>query len=266
MSTQTSLGTALVTGASTGIGAIYADRLARRGYDLILVARNQKRLDALADSLTSSTGRKVRVIAADLNKKEDLLTIEKVLASDASITLLLNNAGLGATKPLLASNIDEMETMIDLNVTALTRLTYAVVPAFVARGAGSIIQIASMVAISPETLNGVYGATKAYVVALTQSLQHELSSKGLRFQAVLPGAIATPFWDIAGTPVSYLPAEIVMTAEDLVDASLAGYDMGEVYTVPSLADVKQFEAYEAARVAMMPNLSRTKPAARYGIK
>jgi short-subunit dehydrogenase len=266
MNTQTSLGTALITGASTGIGAIYADRLARRGYDLILVARNQKRLDAVATSLASSTGRKVRVVAADLNKREDLLAVEKLLGTDASITLLVNNAGLGATKPLLASNIDELETMIDINVTALTRLTYAVVPAFVARGSGSIIQIASMVGVSPETLNGVYGATKAYVIALTQSLQHELSSKGLRFQAVLPGAIATPFWDIAGTPVSNLPAEIVMTPEDLVDASLAGYDMGEIYTVPSLPDVKQFEAYEAARVAMMPNLSRTKPAARYGVK
>lgn len=126
--TQHSKGTALVTGASSGIGAIYADRLARRGYDLILVARNQTRLDQLARRLTDETGRSVEVVAADLGKRTDAARIEKVLRTDASITMLVNNAGVGATGPLLASDVDKMEEMIALNVNALTRLTYAAVP------------------------------------------------------------------------------------------------------------------------------------------
>ena len=266
MTSQSTLGTALITGASTGIGAVYADRLARRGYDLILVARNQERLSALAASIGTKTGRKVSFLVADLNRKADLLNIEKVLSTDPSINLLVNNAGVGAVAPLVATNVEDMEALIGLNVTALTRLTYAAVPAFVARGAGAIIQIASVVGISPETLNGVYGASKAFVIALTQSLQHEIADKGVRIQVVLPGATATPFWDVAGMPVSDLPDDFVMTTDDLVDAALAGFDMGEVYTIPALADVAQFNAYEAARVAMVPNLSKSKPAVRYGLR
>jgi short-subunit dehydrogenase len=258
-------GTALVTGASSGIGAIYAQRLAKRGYDLILVARNAERLGALATRLTQETGRTIETIAADLNDKSDLRRIESVLKSDASITLLVNNAGVGGTAPLLQADVDKMEAMIDLNITALTRLTYAVVPGFVARGGGSIINIASMVAIAPEVLNGVYGGSKAFVLAFSQSLKHELADKNITVQAVLPGAIATEFWDIAGTPIKHLPTEIVMSTEDLVDAALAGLDQGELVTLPSLQDISQWNAYEAARQAMMPNLSRSKPAPRYNI-
>jgi short-subunit dehydrogenase len=265
MTSKSTLGTALITGASTGIGAVYADRLARRGYDLILVARNRERLSALAASIGAATGRKVNFLVADLNKKSDLLNIEQVLSTDSSISLLVNNAGVGAVAPLVSTDVDDMEALIDLNVTALTRLTYAAAPAFVGRGAGAIIQIASAVGISPETLNGVYGASKAFVIALSQSLQHELAGKGVRVQVVLPGATATPFWDVAGMPASELPDDFVMTTDNLVDAALAGFDMGEVYTIPSLADVEQFNAYEAARLAMVPNISKSKPAARYGL-
>jgi short-subunit dehydrogenase len=258
-------GTALVTGASSGIGAIYAHRLAQRGYDLILVARNADRLGALATRLTKETGRTIETIAADLNDKSDLARIETVLKTDASITLLVNNAGVGGTAPLLQADADKMQAMIDLNISALTRLTYAVVPAFVARGGGSIINIASIVAIGPEILNGVYGGSKAYVLAFSQSLKHELASKNIKIQVVLPGATATEFWGIAGTPVEHLPTEIVMTAENLVDAALAGLDLGEFVTIPALADNAQWDAYEAARQAMMPNLSKTLPAPRYNI-
>ena len=264
MTTQTSLGIALVTGASSGIGAIYADRLARRGYDLILVARNQSRLSALADRIVSDTGRAVRTLAADLGKRADLLAVENLLRTDARITLLVNNAGVGAASKLLDSDVDAMEAMIALNVTALTRLAYAAAPAFAARGAGTIVNISSIVAVAPELLNGVYGASKAYVLSLTQSLQHELAAKGLRFQAVLPGAIATEFWDIAGLPVENLPQAWVMSAADLVDAALAGLDAGELVTLPSLPDAADWHKLEAARLALGPNLSKVKPAARYG--
>jgi short-subunit dehydrogenase len=256
-------GTALVTGASSGIGAVYAHRLAKRGYDLILVARNADRLSQLASRLTTETGRTIETLAADLGNKADLARIEDVLKTDASITLLVNNAGVGGTAPLLSSDVDKMQDMIDLNVTALTRLTYAAVPGFVARGGGAIINIASIVAIAPEVLNGVYGGSKAFVLAFSQSLKHELAGKNIRIQAVLPGATATEFWGIAGTPVEHLPTEIVMSAEDMVDASLAGFDQGEFATIPALVDVGLLKAYEDARQALMPNLSLAVPAPRY---
>jgi uncharacterized protein len=259
----TNKGVALITGASSGIGAIYADRLARRGYDLILVARNQSRLQALAGRLAHETGREVETLSADLGNPADLTRVESRLRIDPRITLLVNNAGVGATAPLLDADVDAMTDMVALNVTALTRLTYAAAPGFVARGKGAFINIASIVAIAPERLNGVYGATKAYVLAFSQSLQHELADKGVRVQAVLPGATATDFWEAAGRPVEHLPPEIVMTADDLVDAALLGFDLGEVVTIPSLADGAEWDAYEAARRAMSGHLSSSTPAARY---
>jgi short-subunit dehydrogenase len=265
MTTQNTLGTALITGASTGIGAVYADRLARRGYDLILVARDGAKLDALAAQLQAATGRKVSTLKADLTASAGLRAVEQRLQEDASIEMLVNNAGLGATAKLVDSDPQALDDMINLNVLALTRLTRAIAPAMVARGKGTIINIASIVAVAPELLNGVYGATKAYVLALTQSMQHELGDKGIRVQAVLPGAIGTPFWDRAGLPVEHLPSAIVMTPENLVDAALAGLDLGEVVTLPSLPDASQWQAMETARLAMGPNLSHTKPAARYQV-
>ena len=235
MSTTTK-GTALVTGASAGIGAIYADRLAQRGYNLILVARDKTRLAGLAHRLRNSTGRSVDTVAADLNDKTDLAKVEAILRENAEITLLVNNAGVGATAPLLNADVEKMDDMIRLNVGSLTRLTYAAAPRFVARGAGTIINVSSIVAISPEMLNGVYGGSKAFVLAFSLSLHHELADKGVRVQAVLPGATATDFWDIAGKPVHQLPAAIVMSADDMVDAALAGLDQGEVVTIPALAD------------------------------
>lgn len=257
-------GTALVTGASAGIGAVYADRLARRGYDLILVARNRGRLDELAACISNETGRSVEVVAADLGSKADLARVEAMLKTDASITMLVNNAGVGAPVPTWQADIDQMEQMIDINVTALTRLSYAAAPAFVSRGRGTIVNIASVVALAPELLlNGVYGASKAFVIALSASLRAELADKGVRVQAVLPGATATEFWDISGVPLSGVPAEITMRAADMVEAALAGLDVGEAVTVPSLPDSGDWAAYEAAREALLPNLSRSSSAERY---
>ncbi len=256
-------GVALVTGASSGIGAIYAERLARRGYDLILVARSADRLQTLAGRLARETGRSVETLTADLGKADDLARVEARLRTDPRITLLVNNAGVGATAPLLEADVDEMTRLISLNATALTRLTYAAAPGFVERGEGAFINIASVVAIEPERLNGVYGASKAFVLALSQSLQHELAPRGVRVQTVLPGATATEFWGVAGMPVEHLPSEIVMTAEDLVDAALVGFDRGEVVTIPSLADEAEWEAYEGARQVMMGHLSSATTAARY---
>lgn len=258
-------GTALITGASAGIGAVYADRFARRGYDLILVARNAARLEALATRLKRETGRSATPLPADLNSKADLTRVETTLRNDPSITLLVNNAGVASVAPLLNADVDRMDEMIGLNVTTLTRLTYAAAPAFVARGTGTIINIASIVGISPETLNGVYGATKAYVLAFSHSLQHEVAARGIRIQAVLPGATATELWDTAGLPRGSLPASIVMSAEDMVDAALAGLDQGELVTLPSLHDGDEWTRFEAARRALSNRFGNSRAAPRYGI-
>lgn len=263
--TASNLGTALITGASTGIGAIYADRLAARGYDLILVARNKDKLQTLAAQISDKTGRSVEVLAADLADAADVARVEQVLREDASITALVNNAGVGTHTTLLESDVERMDAMVQLNVTALMRLTYAAVPGFVARGGGTVINIASIAAVAPELLNGVYGGTKAFVQAFTTSLNHELADKGVRAQAVLPGATRTDFWANGGLPVEHLPEEIVMDAADMVDAALAGLDQGETSTIPALRDAHLWTEFEAARAALGPQLSATRSAPRFHV-
>jgi short-subunit dehydrogenase len=179
--------------------------------------------------------------------------------------MLVNNAGTAALTPLLDFNVDQMEAMIALNVTALTRLTYAAAPAFVARGAGTIINVGSVVGIVPERLNGVYGAGKAYVLALTQSLQHELAGKGVRVQAVLPAATATDIWEKGGFHHSKLPAGTVMSTEDMLDAALVGLDRGEVVTIPPLQDGEDWTRFDAARLALAPKFGNSAPAPRYHV-
>ena len=264
MSSPTPKGTALVTGASSGIGAVYADRLAKRGYDLILVARNQQRLNAVADRLRGETGRRIAVLSADLNDKAGLAKVEAVLRDNPSITVLVNNAGVGSVASILQADVDKMEAMIDLNITALTRLTYAVAPAFVNRGAGTIINIASVVGIAVEALNGVYSASKSYVLSFGHSLQKDLAEKGVRVQTVLPGATATEFWDIAGYPPQKT-SEITMSAEDCVDAALAGLDAGEPVTIPGLHEAELWTRWEADRRKISPKFGNAKPAPRYGV-
>ena len=253
-------GTALITGASSGIGTIYADRLARRGYDLILVARNAERLRVLTTRLSDSTGRAVEIINVELTNVAGLAHVETVLRTDASIVMLVNSAEVGATGPVGSSSVARMNEIIALNVLALTRLTYAVVPAFVSRGTGTIINISSIAALIPEAGNGVYGGSKAFVLALSRSLHHELAGQGIRIQAVLPGATATEFWSLMNTPAATL-----MPADDMVDAALVGLDQGELVTIPSLPEMTDWAKFEATRWALMPNLSHNAPAARYGV-
>ncbi|MFG1376272.1 SDR family NAD(P)-dependent oxidoreductase [Xanthobacter autotrophicus] len=256
-------GTAVITGASSGIGAIYAERLAARGHDVILVARNAERLAQQAERIAQRHGVSTRVVDADLTDAAQLKQVEALLQADDSIRVLVNNAGFGGAGPLLQSDVDRMEEMVAINVTAVMRLTYAVAPRFVARGAGTIINISSIVAIGPEILNGVYGGTKAFVLGFSQSLKKELAGTGATVQVVLPGATATAFWDAAGLPVEQLPQTWVMSAADLVDAALAGLDRGEFVTIPSLQDGAEWEAFEAARQAMLPHLSSSTVAPRY---
>lgn len=265
MNAKSELGRALITGASSGIGATYAQRLAAQGYDLLLVARDQQRLEALAARLGEEYGVSVDVLKADLTRREDRARVEARLAEDASISLLLNNAGVAINGTLLETDLDRLESMIELNVTATARLAGAAAKAFVGRGRGTIINVASVLALAPELFNGSYSATKAFVLNLTQSMQQELAPQGLRIQAVLPGATRTEIWDRAGTDISALPAEMLMDVNHMVDAALAGLAQGEVVTLPALPDAGEFEAFTAARLKMAPNLSRSSPAQRYGV-
>ncbi|RON02872.1 SDR family oxidoreductase [Pseudomonas brassicacearum] len=258
-----SKGTALITGASSGIGAIYAERLAARGFDLLLVARDEQRLQAAATRLRAEHGVRVEVLMADLTLKADLLAVEQRLRSDSGISLLLNNAGIAADGSLASADTDQLERMIQLNVVAVTRLAAAAAANFSAVGRGSIINLASVVALIPERFNATYSATKAYVLSLTQSLNAELSGSGVQVQAVLPGVTRTEIWERSGIDASAIPAEMVMETGEMVDAALSGFDQGELITIPSLPEAGEWDAFVAARYVMAPNLSRHTAAARY---
>jgi short-subunit dehydrogenase len=260
-----SKGVALVTGASSGIGATYAEKLAGRGYDLILTGRDETRLKTLAERLVAKTGRKVEVLKADLTSRADLAKVEDRLANDAAVTLLVNNAGMSLNGSLLDNEPAALEKIIALNITAPTLLAAAAGKAFVARGRGAIVNIASVLAVAPEMFDGVYSGSKAHLLNLTLSLAQKLEGTGVHAQVVLPGATRTEIWERSGKSVDALPVEWVMEVDDLVDAALVGLDKGEIVTIPPLADEGQWVRYEEARLALAPNLSSRSVAARYRV-
>lgn len=253
---------ALVTGASTGIGKSYAQRLARRGYDLVLVARDKARLEALAAELRSG-GAGSEVLVADLTQSTDVARVEQKLESDGALTFFLNNAGIATVEPQLHTRIETIERLVALNVTAATRLALAAGRAFTARKAGIIVNMASAVAVNPERFNGVYSGSKAFLLALSHALTRELNASGVTIQTVLPGIIRTEIWERSGKDVSTLPPERTMDVDELVDAALKGLDLGERITIPSLPDAQDLADAEAARLKLGPNLSWKHAAARY---
>lgn len=251
----------LVTGASTGIGAVYADRFARRGHDLVLVARDVARMQALAERLRKETSVSIDVVPADLTDPQDLARIEQRLREDARIGVLVNNAGASLRGGFLDQNGEDIARLIALNVTALARLANAVAPRFVAGGQGAIINLGSVLGLAPELGSTVYGATKAFVLFLSQSLNVELGPKGVYIQAVLPAATRTEIWEKAGRDVNSIPG--VMETDELVDAALVGFDRRETVTIPPLPDAGQWSAFDAARQAMVPNFLQANAAERY---
>lgn len=253
--------TVLITGASTGIGATYADRFARRGHGLVLVARNQERLESVASRLRTDTGVSIDIVRADVTDTHDLAAIETRLRDDARIGILINNAGGGLPGGFLQQSPDDVARLIALNTTAVTRLASAVVPRFAAAATGAIVNISSVVGLAPEFGMSVYGATKAFVAYLSQGLSLELGPRGVYVQAVLPAATRTELWDHAGIDVNTLTG--VMEVGDLVDAALVGFDRREAVTIPPLHDVAQWDAHQAARQAMLPGIAQSQPAERY---
>jgi short-subunit dehydrogenase len=266
MTQPKSRGTALVTGASAGIGATYADRLAKRDHDLILVARDAARLEALATRLRAETGANVEVFRADLTDPADLARLEDRIAHDDAIDLVVNNAGAALFGGFIEQGPDQIETLIRLNITAVARLANAAAKAFNARGRGTLVNVGSVVGLLPEYRSVAYGATKAFVLYLTQGLNEEIGGAGVKLQAVLPGATRTEIWERSGRDPATLDPARTMDVDELVDAALAGLDKGELVTIPSLPDPADWDAFQAARLKMAPNLSHAHPAGRYGVR
>ena len=253
--------TVLITGASAGIGAAYAERFARRGHDLVLVARNKARLEALSEQLRNEYGVAVDVLQADVTNSDDLAAVEKRLRDDDRIGILVNNAGASLGGTFVDQTASDLSQLIALNATAVVRLASAVAPRFITAGSGAIVNVSSVVGLAPEFGMSVYGATKAFVTFLSQGLSLELGSKGIYVQAVLPAATRTEIWELAGIDVNTLPA--VMEVDELVDAAMVGFDRREGVTIPTLHDATQWDAYHAARQTMVPEFAQVLAAERY---
>ncbi|UPT57984.1 SDR family NAD(P)-dependent oxidoreductase [Dickeya zeae] len=253
--------TVLITGASSGIGATYAARFARRGHDLVLVARDETRLNTLAARLKEEFDIAVEVLQAELTQSADLAALEARLRDDTRISILINNAGMAQSGSFVQQTAVSIENLIALNTTALTRLAAAVAPRFVQSGGGAIVNIGSVVGFAPEFGASIYGATKAFVLFLSQGLHLELSPHGVYVQAVLPAATRTKIWARAGIDINTLPE--VMEVDELVDAALVGFDRRELVTIPPLHVAERWDALEVARQSLMSDLRQAHAAERY---
>ncbi|RCW27890.1 hypothetical protein DFR48_102380 [Ciceribacter lividus] len=251
--------TALITGASAGIGAVYARRFASRGFNLVLVARSSEKLEDLSAEIASTHAVEVEILSADLTNPAQLAAVSERL-SKGDIDVLVNNAGAALLGTFEEADAAAMERLLALNVTAPTLLASAVVPGMVKRGSGAIINLGSVVSLMPQYFPGIYSATKSYMLTLSQGLSAEVGQKGVYVQAVLPAATRTEIWEKAGADLSQIPN--VMEVDDLVDAALVGFDLREAVTIPPLADAGLWDALEQAR-AVFPSGLGGSPAARY---
>lgn len=256
-----SLPTVLITGASSGIGTVYAERFARRGHDLVLVARDKGRLNALAGRLRDATGVAIDVLPADLTQRSDLTTVESRLRDDARIGILVNNAGIAQSGGFTEQSADSIEQLLTLNTIALTRLAAAVAPRLANAGEGAIINIGSVVGLAPEFGMSVYGASKAFVLFLSQGLSLELTPKGVYVQAVLPAATRTEIWERAGIDINTLTD--VMDVGELVDAALVGFDRRETVTIPPLHVAERWDTLDASRQGLLSDIRQAQAAERY---
>lgn len=255
------LPTVLITGASSGIGTVYAERFARRGHDLVLVARDTARLESLAARLRQDTGVAVDVLPADLTVRTDLATVETRLRDDARIGILINNAGMAQSGGFTDQSADSIDQLVTLNTAALTRLAAAIAPRLANAGEGAIVNIGSVVGLAPEFGMSVYGASKAFVLFLSQGLSLELSPRGVYVQAVLPAATRTEIWARAGIDINTLPE--VMDVGELVDAALVGFDRRETVTIPPLHVAARWDTLEASRQGLLSDIRQAQAAERY---
>lgn len=223
---------ALITGASAGIGEVFARALARRGYDLVLLARREERLRALAEELRRTCNIEVEILVADLANPEDLERAAGQLAQLDDLDLLVNNAGMGVHGRFAEVDTPANLRMIQLNLVAAVRLARAVLPGMLRRGRGGIINVSSVASFLPTAGNHTYGATKTYLNFFTRALADELAGSGVRVQALCPGYTYTEFHDAMGTGRPKMPAFLWLNAEDVVAASLRGLEEGQLMVVP----------------------------------
>jgi short-subunit dehydrogenase len=262
-------GIAVVTGASSGIGKVYAERLAKRGYNLLLIARRGDRLEELAQQLRKDKdkdqGLTVETLVADLGNPADLKKVADTMAADDRITMLVNNAGTSKFASSTRVPLADVDQQMDVNSKALTHLSLAVLPGFKERNRGTIINIGSVLSfyVTPNTT--AYSGTKGQVMLFTMGLQKELADTKVIVQLVLPATTATEIWDVAGVGLKALDPATIMTAEDCVDAALAGLDRGETVTLPSVDDPQLWAAFDEARLKLFAASQTGKPASRYGI-
>jgi len=258
---MTAPSTVLITGASSGIGAVYAERFAQRGHDLVLVARDKSRLEAIAASLRAEHGVAIDVLQADLTQHGDLAAVEARLRDDARIGILINNAGMAQSGGIVQQGPEAIERLVALNTTAPTRLAAAIAPRLAQAGAGAIVNIGSVVGLAPEFGMTIYGATKAFMLFLSQGLNLELSPRGVYVQAVLPAATRTEIWERAGIDVNTLSE--VMDVNELVDAALVGFDRRELVTIPPLHVAGRWDALDGARQGLLSDIRQAHAAERY---
>lgn len=254
--------TAVITGASSGIGAVYAERFGQRGYDLLLVARRGERLQTLAAGIAAKYKVQATPMVADLATEAGQLAVAQVLANDPTVSALVNNAGIARLAPFVGGALPDSAAQIALNISALTRLTHAVLPGMKARNEGLIINVSSALALHTLPISAVYSGTKAFVLSFTRGLQQELAETAVKIQAVLPAATATEIWDQSGVPLAALNPDTVMATDVMVDAALAALEQGESITLPSVADAGLIERFEEARAALFSSTNTGKVAPR----
>lgn len=263
MKTNNELGTAVVTGASSGLGKVFAQRLAERGYNLKLVARREDKLNELADVLRAKYGVTVTNYVADLSNATDLEKVATDIQNDSDITFFINNAGTSTLAPSTKTSVAKQKEMVDVNITALMLLSNAVLPGFIERNQGTLVNIGSVLGAYTLPMSSIYSGTKGFVVQYTRGLQEEVKGTNVKVQLVNPSITATEIWEVGGVPLSALDQAAIMTTEDCVDAAFAGLDAGELATFPSVHNQELIDTYENARIQLFTGSQTGKPAERY---